>query len=342
MNNLASYMRISSINVTDNDVDSRQAAIKILATAWGKDSDVNSIVTTASDIAEALGGDGTPSANLGEKVQDAIQKNSSSFLYEERLLDVGICSAMAVASLMDGATGNTGWLIKDVYAVALWSALSFQPILEDERREKLRCELLDLASDWSTTSAEKARERINVPDPSNLKITIDEANAATSNFTDAIKNSINALRHNSALDREELDFLWWTLSGCSRLLKSRLSEIAEPMRILSAGIEGAKFLRRLPCEIHREIVLRTLDQNPEFDLAELLLAIGEGRTVLSSAFPTKPVVTHPTIFPLLHALYTGKAENVGATLTRPLSEWGERALLETTFAIMFSSGVGKV
>lgn len=335
-------MRISGINITDNDVDSRQAAVKILATAWGKDNQVNSIVSTAAKIAEALGGDGTPSADLGEKVQDAIQKNSSSFLYEEHLLDVGICSAVAMASLLEGTPGDNGWMTKDVYAVALWSSLSFQPTLEDGRREKLRCELLELSSGWSTTSAEKARERANVPDPSTLKITIDDANAVTNNFTDAIKNSINALRRNSALDREELDFLWWAQSGRSRLLKRRLVDIAEPVRILSAGIEGAQLLRRLPCEVNREIVLRTLDQNPEFDLSELLLAIGEERTSLSTAFPIDNVVAHPTIFPLLHALHTGLAENVGASLKRPLSEWGERALLESTFAIMMSEGVGKI
>ncbi|MGX1957437.1 GTPase-associated system all-helical protein GASH [Serratia proteamaculans] len=342
MENLALHMRISNVSVTDSDVSSRQTAAKNLATSWGKDKNPKSIVSTAADIAKALGGDGTPSSALGEKVQAAIQKKSLSYLYEERPIDVGVCSGMAMVSLLGINPSNDGWLIKDLYAIALWSALSYQPILETDRREALRREILNAATGWSVASANNARERIDVPNPIDVKITIDDDNEATSNFSEAMNDTIEALRRNAALDREELDFLWWAQLGRSRLLKKQLSEIAEPIRIIASGIEGAKMLRRLPCEVHREIVLRTLDQNPEFDLAELLVAIGDYRAELSTEFPTENVLAHPTVFPLLHALSTGEVDQVGASLKRSVSEWGERALLEATFSRMMSHGEGKI
>lgn len=342
MEKIAVHMRISGVTISDNDVDSRRAAATNLVTTWSKEKSPQLIVSKAADVANVLGGDGNPSPALGEEVQLAIQKKSAAFLYEERPLDVSVCAGMAMVSMLGNKPTTYGWTNRDVYAAALWSALAYQPVLEAGRRENLRQEVLKAAADFSTTAAEKARERIKVPDPSELEVTIEADNAVTHNFEDALADTVDALRRNAALDREELDFLWWAQLGHSRLLKKRLSAIAEPTRIVAAGIEGAKILRRLPCEVHREIVLRTVDQDPELDLAELLRVIGDDRTALNTAYNKTNVTAHPTVFPLLHALTTGEVDRLGAPLKRRVSEWGERALLEAGFANIMSQGAGEV
>ena len=341
MDNLARHMRISCVTVGDNDVESRKAAAKTLATLWRKENKPTNIVSLAADIAEALSGSGVPSLKLGEKVQVSIQKKAPSFLYDEQPLDVGICSGMAMVSILNDAIDNNGWTTSDVYAAALWSALSYQPALTDERRESLRLEVLEKAAKHYAASAEKVRERIDVPDPAKVNIIVEE-DVVTNNIPEAITDTIEALRRNAALDREELDFLWWVQLGHSRLLKKQLSKIDEPVRIVTAGIEAAKILRRLPCEVHREIVLRTLNQNLELDLEELLAVIGDEQSLLSAAFMAEHVLAHPTVFPLLHALTTGEIDQINPSLKRPVSEWGERALLEATFAKMMSYGVGTI
>lgn len=342
MDNIAIHMRISGITVSDDDVNSRRSASTALAATWLKEKNVSKILSKAAEVAEALGGDGIPSADLGIEIQKAIQKKSSSFLYEERPLEVSVCAGMAMVSILNGTTGSHGWTTNDVYAFALWSALAYQPVLESEKREKLRCEVLDLAAKWVTTSAEKARERVNVPDPGTVNITIDTANVVSNNFKEAIIGTIDALRRNAALDREELDFLWWAQLSRSRILNKQFSEIPEPIRIVAAGLEGAKILRRLPCEVHREIILRTIDQNPELDLGELLVAINDDREFLKGAIIDGTVTDHPTIFPLLHALTTGEVNVNGDVVQRKVSEWGERALLEAGFAKMKSQGLVKL
>lgn len=342
MNNISVHMRICAVSVSDSEVESRQAAAKSIATNWNKDTNPISINSTVADIALALNGDGIPSNELGNKIQIAIQKKSPSFLYEERPLDVGVCAGMALVSMLGGSHSVSGWSILDVYATALWSALSYQPVLEDVRRENLRREVLAAADSWYVTSAKKARERIDVPEPSVLKIEIDEDNAATSNFESVMAKTIDALSRNAALDREELDFLWWAQLGRSRILKKQIADIAEPTRIIAAGIEGAKLLRRLPCDVHNEIILRSLEENQELNLAELLEEIGDDRALLNSEFINDNVLTQPTIFPLLHALSTGETNQIGSSLKRPISEWGERALLEATFAQLISQGAGKL
>lgn len=342
MDNIAVHMRISSVTVSDDDVNSRRTAATSLATKWGREKTVSTIVAKAVDIAEALSGDGNPPPALGDEIQAAIQKKSSSFLYKERPLDVSVSAGMAMVSILGTSPGTGGWSIPDVYATALWSALAYQPVLETERRESLRREVLEAAADWVATAAEKARERITVPDPSTVSITIEASTVATSNFKEAMTPTVEALRRNAALDREELDFLWWAQLGRSRLLNRQLSAIAEPTRIVAAGIEGAKMLRRLPCEVHREIVLRTLDQDPELDLAEMLAVVGDDRAALGAPFVEGSVAAHPTVFPLLHALATGEMDVSGAAVKRRVSEWGERALLEAGFAKMMSQGPSKL
>jgi len=342
MNNIAVHMRISGVAVSDSDVESRRAAAGSLATRWGKEKTVSNIISKAADVAEALAGDGTPSSTLGDEIQTAIQKKSPSFLYEERVLDVGVCAGMAMVSILSNTPGDTGWAITDLYAAALWSALSYQPSLAAERRENLRREVLDAAASWSATAAENARGRLAVPDPSDVKITIGAENAVTNDFKASMSNTIGALRRNAALDREELDFLWWVQLRRSRLLKRQLSAIIEPTRIVATGIEAAKILRRLPSEVHREMVLSTLDQDPELDLTELLTAIGNDREALSSGVIKTIILAHPTVFPLLHALVTGEVDRLGASLKRSVSEWGGRALMEATFARIASQGVGDI
>ena len=342
MDNLPVHMRITSLTPTNEDVDARRAAIRKLSTAWGKITDVGKILNKAEMIADSLGGDGQPSEDLGLEVQDALQKHASAFLYTESPLDVGVCAGLAALSILDGVPGTGGWTVTDVYANALWSALSFQPSLTGEKREKLRREVLGLAQKWSQLAADKARERIMVPDFGSLAVKIAEGGEPTTTFKEATGATIEALRRNAVLDREELDFLWWVQLNRSRLLKRAFGGMAEPLRLVACGIEAASHLRRLPAELHYDLVLRTLDEDPELDLKELIELIGEDRQLLAASFTSTRVARHSSVFPLLHALATGKIDIIGADEKRKASTWAGRALLEAGLSKMCENWVSKL
>ncbi|MGE3979719.1 MAG: GTPase-associated system all-helical protein GASH [Nitrospira sp.] len=307
MDNLPVHMRITSLTPTNEDVDARRAAIRKLSAAWGKITDVGKILDKAEMIAESLGGDGKPFEDFGLEVQEALQKHASAFLYTESPLDVGICAGIAALSILDSVPGNGGWTATDVYSNALWSALTFQPTLTEDKREKLRREVLDLAQKRSKLAADKARERTMVPDVGNLVVTIAEGAEPTTTFKDATSATIEALRRNAALDREELDFLWWVQLDRSRLLGRAFGGMAEPLRLVACGIEAASHLRRLPADLHYDLVLRTLDVDPELDLRELIEVIGGDRQLLAASFNSARVARHSSVFPLLHALATVKS-----------------------------------
>lgn len=276
------------------------------------------------------------------EVQAAIQEHASAFLYEESPLDVGVCAGIAALSLLSPAPDSNGWTIVDVYSNALWSALAFQPPLAEEKRERLRREVLDSAQVRSRTSADRARERIAVPDLLDLAVTTTDAGKTTTNFKKATGATIEALRRNAALDREELDFLWWVQLNRSRLLERPVSGMAEPLRLVALGIEAATHLRRLPADLHHNLVCRTVDEDPELNLTELIEVIGEHRTALAGSFDATCAADHVEVFPLLHALATGHTGVSGTDEKRRASTWAGRALLEAGLNRMCENGVIKL
>lgn len=342
MDNLPVHMRISSLTPTNEDVDARRAAIKELSTAWSKISDVGKILAKTEEIADSLGGDGQPNDDLGAEVQSAVQKHASAFLYEESPLDVGICAGMAAITLIGNASASDGWTIADVYSNGLWSALSFQEPIGEEKRDRLRQEVLEAAQSRSRAAADKARERAAVPDMGDLAVTIDEEGKTSTTFKKSVGTTIENLRRNAALDREELDFLWWVQLNRSRLLGKSMPAMAEPLRLVASGIEAARHLRRMPADVHFEIVCRTVEEDQELDLKGLLEVLGDDRSKLASAVSTTFTGEHATVFPLINALATGETDVEGAKVKRKASAWAGRALLEAGLSRMRDQGAAKL
>jgi hypothetical protein len=308
MDSLAVHMRITGLSVSNEDVDSRRKAVAQLSSVWGRIKSPSEIVAKAATIAAALGGDGSSPAALSSEIERAVQKHASAFLSSERPLEVGVCAGIAALSMLSSPLAGDGRSM--LYSNALWSALSFQPCLREEKREALRHELLERARTRSLESAEKAREREQVQDTQDLEVTIGDG-MVTTNFKKFVTGVIEPLRRNAALDREELDFLWWSQLDRSRLLRRRLVDIPEATRLVTMGIEGAALLRGLPADVHREIVLRTVDADPELDLRELLGTIADDRQALAEKIPD--VITNaPGVYPLLNTLVKGEATTEGA------------------------------
>lgn len=341
MGNLAVHMRITNIQVQNEDVDSRNLAIQSLVSNWSKNQSASGILIKAAQIADALGGDGTPDPILGEEVEKAVQEHASAFLYSERPLEVGICAGVAILNMISARPEGSGWLIQDIFAVALWSALEFQEPLREPKREALRVEVLELVKARTLAAAEESRKRLEVLDFTDITISANESKY-TSTFKKSTTNTITALRRNAALDREELDFLWWALSARSRLLNRPHRQIAEPVRLVAAGVEAADHVRRFPAQVHRELVLGTLDQDPSLDLESLIEAMGSDRETIANHQKHDLFALAPSVFPLMNSLKTGTCDCDGGKVSRTSSDWGGRALLEASLAQISVNGIGTI
>lgn len=356
MENLATHMRISGSTVSNDDVDTRRLAIKDLSAEWKKGRKIEQSLATATGIAQALH-DEMPSDTFGAGIQAAVQAHASAFLYEESPLEVGVVGGMAFIEIAKvKPTATTEWTSVEILCTAVWSALSYQLPLIEKKREILRSEVLKAAGDYVALITEASRVRSQVDDFASLAITLaapvkkegetevapTALPTAASNFLKATQATITALRRNAALDREELDFLWWSQLNRSRLLDKPLASLAEPVRLVAAAIEGASYLRRLPCEVHRDLVLKTLDKDPELDLKKLLSMIGDDREKIVAQYGDSLAMKWPIVFPLLNALVTGQSDGPQHAVKRRASEWGARALLEAGMVNYFNNGAGKL
>lgn len=329
--NLAQHMRISGFEVRDEDVNSRRNAAGDLKTKWLRGNKLETIYRRAQEISIAIGSEVEPPPNLCAEVEAAIQVHASAFLASERQLEVGVCAAAAVLAILEGNPGIDGWNVGDVLATALWSALAFQPPLENPKREALRIEVLSAVQNRAMKAAEESREREEVSEFGDFTIVTDDEDQTKASFKKATAATIKAIRRNSALDREEIDFLWWTLAARSRLLKRPFAKISESKRLVAAGLEAASYLRRLPCDVHRDLVLRHAEDDAKLALQGLLVEIAGDREALIEGVKGNAHITEsPAVFPLLYALVTEDIHVLGGSEERNSSDWGARALLEAS------------
>jgi hypothetical protein len=150
MDNIPVHMRITGLAVSNEDVDTRRSAVSDLKASWTKLTAPAQVIAKAAEIAAALEGAGVPPASLGKEIQAAIQKHASAFLYSDRPLEVGICAGMAFVELAKPEPGVADWTAVDLLATALWLGLDFQPVLQEQKREDLRHEVLSSDSQVGT------------------------------------------------------------------------------------------------------------------------------------------------------------------------------------------------
>ena len=184
---------------------------------------------------------------------------------------------------------------------------------------------VDAARNRSLNAGLETRDRHDVP--AFGAFGSDEIDSET--FASATIPTVNALRLNAALDREEIDLLWWVLGGVSEIFSRPLQTLSQEVRAVTTGIEIGALMRALPTESHRNLVLRGIEDADPFPLPKLLEALAADRLVVADSLKDEPLIDGaPLVFPLLSAVRSGEGTGRCADVPRRLSEWGARALLE--------------
>jgi hypothetical protein len=193
---------------------------------------------------------------------------------------------------------------------------------------------MNKAHDLVLKRASVSRTRFPVPDMKIPKPKEGEAEPTSleKSFADGTRATVDALRANAAVDREELDLLWWVLSDRSDLLERRFStEENSAARAIASGLEAGQMLRRMPAPAHLHLVLRNLaDDVSSYSLPELLKAAESDRRALAGACESSLIAACPAVFPLLNALLNGKSTDTNGKQKRTLADWAARALLESS------------
>jgi hypothetical protein len=325
-------IRIFEKTPDDDFVQKRTKAIDVLATKFSSSGDVGNLLQIAADLTAGIAKGGMmPEARLTE-VEAAIQTESTSFVKEGQELQLVTCSLLAALQGLTSAKPSEGvWTRQEVIAVGLWSGLGFQTPRSDERLEALRTEVLHAARNLVLATASKSRFRREVPAVVvKLQETYDQTKTGNS-IQSILRATIDALRANAALDREEIDLLWWLLSGWSTYANKPLAQLSPVAAVVLAGLEAGTYVRRLPGEPHKQLLFRLITEDESFTLQQVIDAVAEQRDKLVSSFGHHKFFDgKESIYPLLHACTTGKpGGKSNAARKLKLSDWATRALLES-------------
>lgn len=330
MSLMAKYVRIFWPDPKDEDVNRRNAAVATIQ-AWieGFDDPWASI-RLASALADGVA-DGRARDEFALMVEQAIvSAGSAAFVRENHDLEIVVVALVSALDLVRREPDHTVLTPVDDFAAALWSALSFQSPIRQEPVELLRQEVLVAARARTMLNAERSRMRVEIPEIGPLILSEAQPTGMRANtaYRKATEPLVKALRENAELDREELEFLWWTIEDWSNALDGRLSDADPLIRAVVAGIDGASKLRRLPASGHRNVVLRGVPSGHSAPLSALLDALGDLRPKLATSINVDQVKQSPTVFPLFAAIASGDADSSDAAIGRDAREWGARALLE--------------
>lgn len=322
---IGKYIRIFETGPDDAFIEKRESAIKDLRAHFLKNATVQGLVTLASDCFGVFEEKIEMPDELAQQVELAIQKYSPSFEAAEKDLEVGVCAALAILGVIKSSSKATqGWLVADVLAFSCWSGLAFLAQSKISRLEDLRSELVEASRARILKTGLETRERVKVPDFAEFG-----ASGTKEEFAKSTSATIAALKYNSALDREEIDLLWWVLSGYSNLMCEALASLDVELRAIAAGIEVGSMLRALPTAAHRNLALKGINSEKKYQLSDLLTALGNDMSQLAESYSAETIVdAAPAVFPLLHSIRHNTSSLEGGRIVRTLGEWAARALLE--------------
>jgi hypothetical protein len=330
---IAQHIRIFDKTPSDELVEKRTKAIGSLAKKFGKLDSVENLLQLAADLTKGVAKGGSLSEARLTEIETAIRSTSSSFVREGQDIQILACALMAVLKLLTEATATNGvWSRSDVLALGLWSGLGFQLPRTEEKLEVLRSELLNAARSLVLASTTNARKRQDVPMVTlSMPAAYEMAEVATA-VQDSAASTIDALRTNAALDREEIDLLWWVLSGWSKFADKSFASMSETAAVIAAGLEVGSVVRRIPGEAHKHLILRLLKQDKAVSLQELLESLISEQAKIAPFFDNNPLlVGREALFPLVTACVAGKAGGTSAgARSLQLSDWAARSLLESS------------
>lgn len=322
---VAKHIRIIEPAPSDDFVSKREAAVKALRIRFLKIKTVDSLLLLGSTLALGCFGEAEISSETTSHISDALTKESPSFVADEKPLEIKLCGLLAILDAIEHGLNGERWSVADVLAVAVWSSLSFIPTQAEIKLEQLRADAIEKARKRVLKTAISYRQRTPVPEVGELVF-----DPAGTKLPEALGKAINALRNNAALDREEIDLLWWVLAEGSEVLNKPLSEVSSVVRAVVTGYEVGSMLRRLPSQAHNHLVLRNVAAVEPMSLLEMVDSLGQERVTIAAKFAKEPALAAaPHMFPALSAIRSGVAHGLSADMKRPLSEWAVRVLLES-------------
>ena len=269
----------------------------------------------ANDLAEIIGSDCESLGPLGRLVAaTGSSRHGIGMPRNGQSLESQVRAMLAVCTLTSESA--TVSVKRGALAVGVWSALSFQRPLREERLERLRAEVLRNARREALRFAERTRSRSSEDGGG--------ADAAKSDDTTKACGDMEA---------EDNAILRWLLADESKVFGLPFGTLPPETAAVVSALELGPLLAHLPTMGHYRLAEHFVKDTVEVDLQQLLDAIHEHQEPLIKLHGDHPVVEAcPRVFPMLTALTGPERQVDGGRAKRPLREWWQRGLLESATA----------
>ncbi len=302
----AALVRIFDANPTDEIVDKRGRAITALRDKLRATTKVASLLGHANCIGIAFSSGAMPEP-LATEVEAAIRAESSAFVREGQDLQMLVCAIGASILLVEEQRPN-GWGTHEIFCAALLSSFSHLGPHTNGKLESLRQGFVISAREMLERAADFSRKRASVPlfeVPGPVED--EEIEKYAEKLGQAANKSLKPLLANAALDREELDYLWWALSDWSNVLNRRVSTLDTGAAIVASSIEVVDKLKRFPAAAHAYIALRHVKAE-KIDAAALSESLSVHRTELwNNLGDLSQLASYSSVFPILAWLTNASA-----------------------------------
>jgi hypothetical protein len=334
MIDIAKHIRIFKIEPDDDFVNKRTEAINTIEEGLKKKTGVQDILLFSNALTKGLRNVEMVDPLISDIVGQAIKKHSPAFVAEGQNLEILSCALLSVLQYLNNSNESRRRLITaDVLALSLLCAISYQePITDKPKLESLRQEVLEVSLKVITDRAASTRRRASIgeikPIAAAPPTTIPEL---TKMIEKALNNMIDSVKFNAAVDREEINLLWFIMNDWSDIAAKRISELNEIQKIIVRGLEISALLTRMPFPSHINLVLIDADRTRNVTPLELFNELGDLKELIKAYLKNmnaSKINSFPNLFPLYHTLLNPDHPDMLPETKRPMSEWARGMLLE--------------
>jgi hypothetical protein len=237
------WYRIVNSSPTTQTIDNRKEAIRTVVDTLDEARDLDGALGFAAGVVAGFEMNFTQNSPVVQALVRAIRARESAFPEDlsENALELRACAAVVVGEIIAPGDDQVPKAMALPVAAALRSGLGARPSSAERFLAQVLHELDDVAAKALALAAlsrrqpqtELAQRFDNLQEMADLSA----LSAAWKSFIPALRGAMKEITAQSAIDREEIDVLWWMFGGASITTGKPMAEMAAGAAALCCGAE---------------------------------------------------------------------------------------------------------
>ena len=261
----AEWYRVVNPRPDDETIKKRKLAVTELIERLSAADDYQLLVACAAGVANGFESGFNQDSPLVQAVFECISSHQPAFIGDlsENALEYRVCCAIALGEILtrDEAEGEVPQEDAQLAGSLVVSAMGMRSKVTKRYLQIVLQDLEDIAFSALERAAAARRQRqgLNLQGLDNLEVPGDIP-TFWQNLLPQLKACIKNLEQNAAMDREELDVLWWLYNGFSETVDQPLIALAPGAAALCCAAEVVNRVISPPLETVRQMVLHASEK----------------------------------------------------------------------------------